>query len=177
MAQRCEEILDELVTLAEGREAPTASAHVATCKSCQKRLAEFRQILSAAQLPTFDAPTEWVMRAKAIMPTVPRRNPLRLLASSFSQAGARSATQDFQLVVGSDETSLRVMYLKGANAWEVMGRAPGAGYFLLRDGSDEALDEDGRFRFEAPDLASTGFSLVKGEERLDIPAAEELLPE
>ncbi len=169
--------MDELVKLAEGGEAPDAASHLASCASCQKRLTEFTQILSAAQLPVFDAPTEVMMRAQSIMPTMPKRYTVRLLASSFSQAGARSVSQDFQLVVGTDETSLRVMYLKGADAWEVMGRAPSEGWTLLRDDFDEALDESGRFRFEAPDLGSTRFSLVNGEERLEIPNAEELLKE
>lgn len=177
MAQRCEEILDDLVKLAEGGAAPEAASHLVGCVSCQNRLAEFKKILAAAQLPVFDAPTDVVMRAQSIMPMMPRRSALRLLASSFSQAGARSVTQDFQLVVGTDETSLRVMYLKGADSWEVMGKAPSEGWTLLRDDFDEPLREDGRFQFEANDLGSTAFVLIKGEERLEIPNAEELLQE
>jgi hypothetical protein len=177
MNHRCSQVLDQVTALAEGTSSPEAELHVAQCPSCAARLAELRKILQATALPMFNAPDDVVAQAQALMPNLAPRRRLRLVASTFGMAGARSMTQDFHLVVGSDEESVRLMYRQEDGGWEVIGRAPSPEWLLSRPEADEPVGQEGHFSFRASSLADTSFALVRGQTRLDIPSADELLEE
>lgn len=168
--------------LAEGGSALETEAHVATCPECNVRLKALRKTVEAARLPYFDAPTDLVNRAKALMaPAARRRLVARLLGNSLAGAGARgTATEEFALHVGTEEHSVRLQFVPRKGGWEVAGRAPAAGWHVVRLGSEEVSGPAGRFRFPVPSLEESGFLLRSPESdthavEIEVPAASELL--
>ena len=173
MKSRCEEYWDGIVELSEGRSHAAAQNHVESCRACAAKLAELRMILGAVR-PQFDAPSELIDSVKGLVSSGERRR-LTLVSSTLSLSGARGPTGDFQVLVGSGDTQLRVMYSPVGDTWQVVGRAPNSEYSLRACEGRVEVDADGRFIFRAPTLADTGFVLAGPEGDIDVPSAEELL--
>jgi hypothetical protein len=178
MNHSCAQILDQIVDLAEGKGSPEALAHVHTCDSCAGRLREFTAMIQAVSFPMVDVPMDVLARAQRLMPERAPSRRFRLVTSSFGLAGARRGpAQDFQIVVGAESQSVRLMYKRVGAGWEVIGRAPSGEWILSRPEQEVKVDREGHFSFQASDLASSAFSLLKDGERIDVPSAEELLEE
>lgn len=170
MDRDCREFRDRLVELAEGQAAPEVAAHVAGCGACAELVERYRSILDAGQFPWQDAPSALIQRAKAIMP---QRAPRARLLGTSLVAGARAATEDFQVVVGDDHRSVRMMVNRTQDGWELMGRLPEDGWTVETDLRSEIEGEG--FRIFAPSLDRSAFRLTSPEASLDVPPLAELL--
>jgi hypothetical protein len=182
MDRRCREHEEGLATLAEGGSVPETEAHVAVCPECAARLKALRKTVGAARLPYFDAPSDLVNRARALMaPATKRRLVARLLGNSLAGAGARgTATEEFALHVGTEEHSIRLQFVPRKGGWEVAGRAPGESWRVVHQESEIVSGPAGRFRFAVPSLEESGFLLRAPESdihavEIEVPAASELL--
>lgn len=175
MKEHCAEFLEGLSDLAEGREDAKVAAHVQGCPDCSRRLEQLRQIISSARLTTYDAPEAAIRRAKDLM--VPQRRTFLagLLNSTLATSGARIVAEDFQVVIEAEDATARLMYSRGPNGWDVLGRAPAGFHSVRRDDSDWPIEGSGRFSFRVSTLEETGFTLVSDDAEIVIPPAEELL--
>ena len=167
----CKNFRERLADLLEGRASDDVVQHVAGCVRCELELKQLRTILGTTEFTWHSAPTNLVDSAKSLMPT---RAPIRarLLGSSLA-AGARSVEGDAQVVVGNDETSVRLMVSETESGWEVFGRLPSSDW-TVEPRSGLQVDSDG-FRITAQDLATTGFRMVGPSADIDVPALSELL--
>lgn len=176
MKQTCKQVVELLPDLAEGKSLPEIQAHVDACPECAMKLKQFRTMLKAAATPIVQAPANLILSAKAIEHGRKNVYRARLFGSSLTLAQARSNATDFQLMVGSEEHRIRLMYSRNANGkWEVTGRAPSKKWKLMRGANLKALDAQGGFVFEANTLEETEFSLSLANEEMIIPSAQELL--
>jgi len=172
MKDECKQIEELLPDLAEGKLLPEVQAHVDSCSECAMKLEQFRTILKVAEVPILSAPAHLIRSAKALQTGERKVLTAKLFSSSLTLANARSTATDFQLVVGTEEHKLRLMYSRVGTKWEVTGRAPSKKWRVSRVRS---LNPDGGFVFQADSLDKTDFSISLGEEELQIPSAQELL--
>jgi hypothetical protein len=171
MRKQCSAIWESVVELAEGRENREALSHVAGCAECATKLDQLKAAFALGDHRFYNAPASLVESAKALM--LPQKRVFGLLRTTLAGAGTRAISEDFQMVVGSDDLQVRLMYTREGQQWRVMGRLPGEGWSVDRPGvTDEG---DGRFSFDAADLASTGFELIGEEGAVVVPSAEEML--
>ena len=160
--------------LAEGRVNVVAKSHVDSCADCARALDQLRAMMAAGQTEMTDAPMSLIERAKAIVAPQQRRLLAGILRTSLA-AGARSVGTDFQVVVGSEDVSARLMYSKEADGWVVMGRAPSNDWTMIHGSEQVPCEPDGRFSFRAPSLSDTGFALMSTSAQLIVPPIEDLL--
>lgn len=176
MERICAQMELRLPDLAEGKADAEASAHLASCQGCAQKLEQLKTMLHAATVPVLNAPSDVLARAKALVAGKRRVFTARLFGSSLSLAGARSAATDLQLMLGTEEQKLRLMYTRlPGDKWEITGRAPGADWEVQRGSSRFPCDSFGGFVVQAPSLEQSDFTLVHGEEQIHIPSAQELL--
>lgn len=172
----CNDFQEGLATLAEGGTSSATAAHVAQCASCAKRLRELTRLVEALSEPCLDVPRDLTARAQALMRPAPRRLVARLLGSSLAASGARLAGADgFTLHVGAEDLSVRLQYTPAPDGWEVLGRAPGAGWSVVFDAESSACGPQGRFRILVPSLERSNFSLRSAVLEIEVPPARELM--
>ncbi|MEA2552375.1 MAG: hypothetical protein QOJ65_551, partial [Fimbriimonadaceae bacterium] len=127
-------------------------------------------------VPVHNAPADALARAKSLVSGGRRVFAGKLFGSSLTLAQARSATADFQLMVGAEDQRIRLMYSRlPGDRWEVKGRAPGADWAIRTVDSTIPCDAEGGFSLEAESLQNTGFSLIQSDAEILIPSAQELL--
>lgn len=169
----CVAFVESLVRIAEGYAEPEAQAHVERCMRCAQKLEQLRTMVTLAKVVHYDAPSDLVASAKAL---IPKRPVVRagLLRTSFVSSGARSVLETAQFVVGTEEHSIRLMVQQQNGRAEVLGELPSEAWVVVDDGKD--IRQDGnRFRLVAPDLGSTGFVVESNHIRLIVPSVQELL--
>lgn len=166
MKSNCARLRPAIVDLAEGRENPEATAHLAECEACSKLLIQMRTAIEGLRSGFADAPRELVEAAKAIFP---RSTPVvaRLVSSTLGAAGARGGDA-FQALYEFDEGRARVMYRPDPEGWVVMGRIEAEGWTVVA----EDVDPEGRFQFASKTLLETEIHLRKGNVEVVIPAPE-----
>jgi hypothetical protein len=181
MVGACKSFEQALVSIAEGQNNPEAEAHVAECASCGRKVAELRKVLQAIRLPQFDVPTELVSRAAKLMPNRRRQLFARLLTPRPQFSVARSlASGDLALQVGVDDLVVRMLLTPIGSAanpreWEVAGIAPSPDWHIVREDSEVACGESGRFKFSVSRLSETAFLLRSSDVELVVPSAQELI--
>ena len=158
MIDPCSNYRVHLADAAEGRADLEVMNHATTCAKCAKLLAQYRVLLAAAS-GTWESPSAQILaRVKGMMPE--RRRVLigrRLLAPSLSTARGLPV-EEFQVVVGAEDVSVRIMATPQGGGWSIMGRLPDASWTVE---SDTPVDQSGgRFQLDATDLTSSGFDLV-----------------
>ncbi len=172
MKDVCKQIEELLPDLAERKSLPDVQSHVESCADCAMKLEQFRTIFKAAAVPILNAPAHLVRSVKAIQSEQRNVVTAKLFGSSLTLANARSTVADFQLVVGTEEHKLRLMYSRTGGKWQVTGRAPNEKWKVSRSRN---VDAQGGFVFQADSLETTDFSLTLGDEEIQIPSAQELL--
>jgi hypothetical protein len=172
MKERCNDLWQGVIALAEGREDEAASRHIEGCPACTRKLDELKQMFALGDLRFFEPPASLVADVKAMMPAQPRRV-ASLLRSTLAWTGARVVAEDFQIVVGDEGAQTRLMYSRIGSDWQIMGKLPSAGWSVEKQGV--TLEDGGRFSFTVPSLAETGFVLAGPDGEIEVPPAEELL--
>lgn len=173
MIDPCSNYRMHLPDAAEGRADLEVMNHAGTCAKCATLLAQYRVLLAAAS-GTWESPSAQVLASvKAMMPE--KRRVLigrRILAPSLSAARGLPV-EEFQVVVGAEDVSVRIMAIPQGEGWSIMGRLPDASWTVE---SETPVDQSsGRFQLEAVDLESSGFDVVGPNVVLRIPALSELL--
>jgi hypothetical protein len=174
MKEKCSDYWERIVNLAEGGQDEIANRHVAGCVSCARKLQELRQILTVGKTPTFDAPLSLVATVKDMLP-IGSSSRATLLRSTLAWSGARTVTEDFQLVVAVGKEQVRLMYLPLDSGWQVLGRLPSMDWSALKEGARVQGDSAGRFSFIASNLAQTDFKLAGPTGEVVVPSAQEML--
>ncbi len=170
----CGRFEDGIATLAEGEGSPEAAAHVAGCPACAARLDGLRKVVQAARLPRFEAPADLVARAQGLMQPRPRLV-ARLLGNGLLGAARAARTDDFALLVGTDDVAVRLNYAKTSGGWELLGRAPGEGWTVVRGNEETPCGPSGRFRLVVRSLDEAMFVLRAPGIEIEVPSARELL--
>ena len=137
-------------------------------------VAEIEKVLLAASLKRFDAPDEVIQRAVAIMPER-KKVWARLLSSSLASAGARRVSSDFQVVVGDEETCIRLMVNQAGKGWTISGKLPSPEWSGTQGTNEFQADDLGRFSFEVAELEQSGFVLSKGAAEMHVPPLSQLI--
>ena len=181
MVGACKSFEQALVSIAEGQNIPDAESHASDCAACGSKLAELRQVIRAIRLPQFDAPTELVSQAVKLMPNRRRQLFAHLLTPRPQFSPARSvASGGLALQVGVDDFVVRMLLTPIGSAvnpreWEVAGIAPSPDWQIVREDSEVACGESGRFKFSVSRLSDTAFVLRSSEVELVVPSAQELI--
>ena len=171
MKGSCKTYRDEIADVAEGRASVEAVAHVAGCPACAARVKAYQSIFAAARLPRESAPASLIASVAAMMPDL-RRSIVARRLSALVPTAARRQSSDVQIVVGDEETSIRVLARADGDEWIVMGRLPEGEWNF--DGPPAEIQGD-RFTFRASDLGATAFAIESEVRRLEIPPIAELL--
>lgn len=173
----CERYLEELVAAALGETSETLRLHLATCRGCRHKLAQFSKIAESLQAGYFNAPAELIRRAQEIQIIGDRRNLVaRLLSASFAGAGARlNETSAFQLLFEAENRHIRMMYTRDGKDWQVVGQVPAdAGWSIFVGDSAVQSDSSGRFSFRARNLEGTGIRCMGADFDIYLPPASEV---
>lgn len=171
MKSICSDLWNALVEVAEGKPNPEVDSHLAECSECRKKLGQLKAFLDRARFPMFEAPLSLIEAAASLMPETTKR--MSLLRSTLSSVGARSVAQDFQAVYQVEDVQLRVLYEATEHGWETLAQAPSPDWHVERAGKPIEVDAQGRFSFNAQELADTGFELIREEKRLIVPSGLE----
>jgi len=171
MKRACRPFRDRLIEMAEGHALPAVAEHVAGCADCAAIVGDYTRMLGAARIPWSAAPAALIDRVKALMPER-RRVVFGRRLGTFATA-ARGEADEFQVVVGEGDLSVRLMATRDADGWRVMGRAP-AGTWNFEGPSDAAM-ESGRFEFRTSSLEDSAFSLTNDDTVFQVPALSHLL--
>jgi hypothetical protein len=174
MRDRCANYWEQIVNLAEGKQEQAAREHVDSCPECARKLEQLQAAMRVGDMRFYDAPASLIANVKGLMPA-PERKVVSLLRSTTAWSGARAVADDFQIVVGDEDTQVRLMYSRSGSNWEVMGRAPSSNWTAAAGGQELVVEEDGRFSFVAAKLSDTDLILSSPDGELFIPSAEELL--
>jgi len=172
MKDSCSLFRDKLADLADGTADDAVVQHVSTCSRCSTKARELKAIISTATYAWEDAPQSWVQSVKQLMPESKRilwAKRLNLRAAS----AARGPIDEFQIVVGVEDWSIRLLATPTATGWIVMGQLPGESWVF--DGRESVSISGNRFQFNAPDLSETAFELVGQDAILCIPPISDLL--
>jgi len=172
MKDACSKYRSQLIEAAEGNAGPEVLAHLAECPKCSAIVSRTIQILSAAKGFWESAPSDLVTRAKSLMPETRRYLTGRRL--DWGQvAGARGPQEEFQVLVGDEDVSVRVMASPRPNGWAVMGRVPDEQWVV--EAQSPVTVDGSLFEFEVQTLADSAFDLVGLESILQIPPLSELI--
>ena len=172
MKDACSMFRDRLADLADGRADDEVIQHVASCSRCNTIARELQSIVDAASFTWEEAPQAAISRAKALIPETKRvfwAARLRL----GGLAPARGPIDEFQIVVGVEDWSIRLLATPHENGWSIMGQLPGESW--LFDGHVPVTMSGNRFQFHASDLSRTAFELVGEDAILCIPPISDLL--
>ncbi len=169
------ELWESLVDLADGASRPQVDLLISQDSTLRKQFLDLKRMLDGLKLTQYSAPGELKKLAKSLMAF--QVLPMRCIKSTLQLMGARSATQDFQVVYGNDLLELRVMYTKVDNGWEVMSKIPESSWSVSRDQKELSLDSNQRFQFISNSLENTCFSLQNLGLKLEIPNVSELIDE
>lgn len=145
----CRKTWNEIVDLAEGREAPAAEAHVANCADCAKRLADLRRMIRNTALEVHNAPANSISKAQAIF--APRK-PVFLAGLSAIGAGARAVGEATQIRREVEGISVRLMIRPSGSDWQVLGQITGSSATELLFGDRTITIENGTFEFIADNI-------------------------
>jgi hypothetical protein len=174
MRDRCADYWEDIVNLAEGKPADGARQHLEACPECTEKLRQIQQVMALGDLRFFDAPAKLIKTAQKLLPTR-ERTVMGLLRSTTAWSGARTVSEDFQIVVGAPGTQVRLMYTRSGEHWEVLGKAPGPDWLVNTGDRAVDVDREGRFSFKVASLGDTGFTLSGADGELVVPSVEELL--
>ena len=181
MVGACKSFEEGLIRLAEGQRVPDVESHVANCANCAQKLSELKQLIGAFRIRQFDAPTELVARAKALMPNQRRHLLARLVSPWMGLSPARSVASDgLALQVGADEFVVRLLLAPigsptNPREWEVSGMAPSSEWQVVRGDTEMPCGESGRFKFSVSRLSETAFVLRSATVEVEVPSAQELI--
>lgn len=145
----CRKTWNEMIDLAEGREAPAAAAHVANCADCAKRLDDLRRMIRNTALEVHNAPATSISKAQAIF--VPRK-PVFLAGLSAIGAGARAVGEATQIRREAEGISVRLMIRPSGSDWQVLGQITGSSATELLFGDRTITIENGTFDFIADNI-------------------------
>lgn len=165
----CRKTWNEMVDLAEGREAPAAAAHAAACADCAKRLEDCRRMIGNTAIEVTNAPAESIARAQAIF--APRK-PVFIAGLSAIGAGARAVGEASQIRREVDGISVRLMIRPTAGGWQVLGQIVGSSATELMVGDETIAIQNGTFDFETASLQEDLW-LEESERLIRIPLASE----
>lgn len=171
MKRDCKSYREEIADVVEGRASHATLDHVLGCPSCVKRVAHYRAILEAAKLPRESAPASLIQTVTGWMPDV-RRGTIARRLSPLLAGPVRRQSAEFQVLVGDEETKIRLMVRPKDDGWIVMGRLP-EGDWRIEGVAAEV--EDDRFSFGAPSLEESAFTLESPDRRLEIPPISGLM--
>jgi hypothetical protein len=174
MRDPCADYWEDIVNLADGKPADGARDHLDACPECAEKLRQIQRVMSLGDLRFFDAPAGVIKSAKNLM-SARERTVMGLVRSTTAWSGARTVSEDFQIVVGAPGTQVRLMYSRSGELWEVLGKAPGADWSVSTGDGIVDVDSEGRFSFQVPSLDDTGFTLSGADGDLVVPSVEELL--
>ena len=172
MKDACNQFRDSLADMADGTADAATVAHVNSCQSCLSIVNDLKLIVARAHQEWFIAPSEWISAAKALMPETRKiftchRLQLRGIAP------ARGPVDEFQIVVGTDELSLRLMATPTDTGWNIMGQFPSSDWEM--EGQPNVTISGPRFQFSAKDLSETAFELVSMDTILQVPPMNRLI--
>jgi hypothetical protein len=172
MRNACSKYRFRLIEAAEGNADNEMLAHVAECANCSAEVNRIITVLAAAKGIWESAPSEIVQRAQSLMPET-RRHLIGRRLGLGSFAGARGGQEEFQVLVGDEDVTIRLMASPRQDGWAVMGRVPGDDW-IVEAQSPVKLD-DTVFEFEVKTLDGSAFDLVGPDSILHIPALSELI--
>ena len=174
MTNRCSKTWESLVNSTSAVHDLEVLAHLEQCAECRTKAEQLAKVEKPLKLEFFDAPADLISRVQDFMPQRKLSFKLRLVSSSLSAAGARSAQpQDFQAVYEAEGVQARVLYAQTGKEWEVVGKVSGEGWSAVSGKRKVRVDESGRFSFKAKDLAHTEILLSKEDTEVVIPSASE----
>jgi hypothetical protein len=151
--------------MAEGQIDAEQAAHLAGCADCGRRVEQMRTLLAALAYPLRAAPEGLLDRVPNPVPA-PKITRLARLLGYGPALAARAVVDDVQVLVGTEDVELRLIYARQADGIRVMGRLPEGGWTL----EDGAVEID----FVAASEAATGFALEREDMRLEVPALDAL---
>jgi hypothetical protein len=168
----CRIYRERLADAAEGRGDAEVILHIEGCAKCSELVRRYRQIFEAARHPWESAPAEQIAMAKSLIPSQRRLVIARRLGTS-QLAGARGERDEFQILVGTESLSLRLMASREDGGWHLMGRFP-QGEYSPGDWTIESVhrnwtEEEG-FHIVVPSLTDCEFSLVGPDLTLQVPS-------
>lgn len=174
MNDRCRTYRYQLADVAEGRGEPEAVRHVEGCPRCAELVRRYQAIRAAGKISWESAPADLVARAKALVGETRRRLVARRMGSSLL-AGARGGVDEFQVMVGAEEVSVRLMATREGSGWQLMGRLPSPDWKVESRHAVE-MERDG-FRLNAPSLEDSAFRLIGPELEIEVPSLADILGE
>lgn len=164
-----------IVELSEGRPHSVALEHVASCSACARLLEQMKSIMDAVSVEFFDAPEQLIDSVIGLMPSRQERTRVGLIRSTLAFGSARADSDDFQVIVGHEEFSTRLMVVRNEQGWDIVGKLPEREWRIERDGVEVPLDADQRFSVEISDLSDSAFSISSNDMIFDVPSLEDLL--
>lgn len=174
MAHNCEHWYEALIDHALGKEGVDVESHLNDCASCRARFDDLIRIRAAGSLGSWSAPTDLVKQVQGLMAQRPRRYSVAaLVRSNLGLAGVRSVAQgEVHAIFEAEDMTVRVMYVKVAEGWRVMGRASSAEWSVIAGGSRVDLSEDGSFQFTVRALEEASIDLMRWDQVVQIPPPE-----
>ena len=173
MIDPCSNYRIHIPDAAEGRADLDVMNHVATCAKCAKLLTQHRVLLAAAS-GTWESPSAQILaRVKGLMPETRRILVGRRIFAPSLSAARGLPVEEFQVLVGAEDVSVRIMATPQGEGWSIMGRLPNDSWAVQ---ADSLVDQSaGRFQLDASDLNASGFDLLGPDVVIRIPALSELL--
>ena len=151
---------------------PVVLEHTQVCAGCRKILKQTAQLLDAAR-GVWEAPSVGIVsRVLGLMP-----ESRRILVGKRIQIGgllpARGPVEEFQIVIGSEDVSVRLLATPERQGWVIRGRLPSPDW-LAEAEFPITISED-RFEMFVPSLEESSFELVGPAEVLRSPALSEVI--
>lgn len=148
------------------------ASHVEGCPHCSAVVERYRQIFASASGVWESAPTHLVARVKELVPET-----RRVLFGRRLQVGglavSRGPLEEFQLVVGDADVSIRLMATPNPEGWSIVGRVPNNNWEV--DAPRPITASDGRFQFSVKTLEESAFDLLGPDTLMHVPALSELI--
>lgn len=164
---------EHLINFAEGKGTPDVAEHVNQCKTCQRRIQQFRRIITLLRLPTPQPLPETLKRVKALGKLHSKTTSARLVSTTLSLAGVRQRVpSSFQSVFTARGIRVRLMYTLKGDLWDIRGRLlpPVPASIHLSDSKKSIpSDPEGRFTYKVKDLTKARLRLTVGKITITVP--------
>ena len=171
MRETCSRFRSSLADAAEGKVTAELTEHLRECSSCAQIIGEYKAIFASAGELWESAPLETIQLAKALMPET--RRVLFAKRLSVGAATARGPQEEFQVLVGGEDISMRLMATPTTEGWSIRGKVPNADWIVYAENAVQM--PDGRFEFTVPTLEESSFDVLGEDTILQVPALSQLL--
>ncbi len=172
MRDTCSRFRSRLADAAEGNTNVELAEHLGQCTVCSQIISEYKTIFATASGLWESAPLESIQLAKALMPET-RRVLFAKRLSVGAAATARGPQEEFQVLVGGEDISMRLMATPTTEGWSIRGKVPNADWIVYAENAVQM--PDGRFEFTVPTLEDSSFDVLGEDTILQVPALSQLM--